>query len=109
MESTIEFDTEVMQKVHDNLETLINNLSPKYSTDVSIISELSQNVQSEVITPALQKYIIANEAKSDNIKLLFENINNFLAEQIPSYKKINESGVEGLTEINNRLENLEVD
>ena len=93
----IKFDIDQMRSVQARLVEIKTQLKNKYDNDVRIIND---------ITPALQEYISANEAKSTQIVALFEAVDTFLSKQIAAYSGANETATDSLSQLQSMLEDL---
>ena len=95
-----------VRQMQTRLQAIKTELKSKYANDSRIISEISQNIKSSEITPALQQYISANEVKSNQIEALFTSIDNFLTKQITEYSSANQSASDELSKLNSMLDQL---
>ena len=102
----IKFDIDQMRSVQARLVEIKTQLKNKYDNDVRIINDITQNIRSNEITPALQEYISANEAKSTQIVALFEAVDTFLSKQIAAYSGANEIATDSLSQLQSMLEDL---
>lgn len=95
-----------VRQMQTRLQAIKTELKSKYANDSRIISEISQNIKSSEITPALQQYISENEVKSNQIEALFTAIDNFLTKQITEYSSANQSASDELSKLNSMLDQL---